>query len=367
MGPAFASAAGSELVFHVDELLKEAKERDASDLHLTANTPPVLRVAGRLTALDRYRPLTPGEIRRLLDQILTPRQREVLEKKFSVDLAVSLSGIGRFRVNAYFQRGSITCVIRRLADDIPSLENLGLPESVYGLPGLANGLVLVTGATGSGKTTTLAAIIDRINEKFRYNIITIEDPIEYVHFNRQSIVNQRELHTDVESFADALRSALRADPDVILVGEMRDLETIRAAIMAAETGHLVFSTLHSRDAVSSISRMIGVFPAEEQGQVRQQLSVSLKAVISQQLLPRADGKGRVLAAEVMMVTPAVSNLIRLGKQEHIHLAIETGIKAGMQTMEQSLEKLVKAGAVDRFTALRGARNPALLKEKLGLK
>ncbi|ACV63448.1 twitching motility protein [Desulfofarcimen acetoxidans DSM 771] len=364
MSQPFVEGTGSESVFHVNQLLKDSKERDASDLHLTSNTPPVLRMSGGLKVLDNYRPLTPEDIKRLVYQVLSPRQVEVLEQKLSVDLAIGFAGIGRFRVNAYFQRGAITCVMRRLADDIPLLENLGLPESVYALCDLPNGLVLVTGATGSGKSTTLAAVIDRINEKYRHNIITIEDPIEYIYFNRQSIINQRELHTDVESFADALRSSLRSDPDVILVGEMRDLETIRTAIMAAETGHLVFSTLHSRDAVSSVSRMIGVFPPEEQAQIRQQLSVSLKAVISQQLLSCAGGKGRALAAEVMVVTPAISNLIRLGKQEHIHMALDTGTKLGMQTMEQSLEKLARAGAIDHFTALKAARNPSLLKEKL---
>jgi twitching motility protein PilT len=355
------------VVVHIEQLLKEARDLDASDLHLTANTPPVFRVSGRLQCRDCYGPLTPEDIKRLVYQILTPRQAQVLEKRLSVDLAAGFGGIGRFRVNAYFQRGAVSCVIRRLADDIPLMEKLGLPPSVYGLPDLPNGLVLVTGATGSGKTTTLAAIIDRINGKYSHNIITIEDPIEYVHFNRRSIVNQRELHADVDSFADALRTALRSDPDVILVGEMRDLETIRAAIMAAETGHLVFSTLHSRDAVSSITRMIGVFPAEEQSQIRQQLSASLKAVISQQLLPRAGGQGRAMAAEVMMVTPAISNLIRLGKQQHIHMVLETGAQLGMQTMEQSLERQTKAGVIDKFTALKAARNPAVLKEKLGLK
>ncbi len=362
-----ASTSGSEKeeVLHIEQLLKETRDLDASDLHLTANTPPVLRVSGRLQCRDCYGPLTPEDVKRLVYQVLTPRQAEVLERKLSVDLAVGFGGIGRFRVNAYFQKGAVTCVIRRLADDIPLLENLGLPPSVNGLSDLPNGLVLVTGATGSGKTTTLAAIIDRINEKYSHNIITIEDPIEYVHSNRRSIVNQRELHADVDSFANALRTALRSDPDVILVGEMRDLETIRAAIMAAETGHLVFSTLHSRDAVSSITRMISVFSAEEQSQIRQQLSASLKAVISQQLLPRAGGQGRVMAAEVMMVTSAISNLIRLGKLEHIHLALETGTKLGMQTMEQSLERQAKAGVIDKFTALKAARNPSVLKERLG--
>ncbi|MGO0122392.1 type IV pilus twitching motility protein PilT [Desulfothermobacter acidiphilus] len=361
-----ARASSKRIPFHIDELLRETRDRNASDLHLTAFMPPVLRLAGHLTPLEEYDPLSPEDIQRLVYQLLSPRQREVLEQRFSVDLAVGLPEIGRFRVNAYYQRGNLAAALRRLADDIPQLETLGLPDSVYRLPDLTCGLVLVTGATGSGKSTTLASIIDRINCKHRRNIITVEDPIEYVHYNKLSIINQRELYTDVTSFADALRSALRQDPDVILVGEMRDLETIRTAIMAAETGHLVFSTLHARDTVSTFARIIGVFPTEEQTQVRQQLAASIRAVIAQQLLPRADGKGRVLASEVLIVTPAVANLIRLGKDEHIRLALETGGRLGMQTMEQCLARLVQERLIDLDTALNAARNPALLKEKLAL-
>lgn len=358
---------GNRPVLHLKELLQLARDQNGSDLHLTADMPPVMRINGRLTILEEYKQLSSSDIKDLLYKILSPRQIEVLEKRLSVDLAIGFNGIGRFRVNAYYQRGAITSVLRRLSDDIPQLEDLNLPDSVLSLPNLKNGLVLVTGATGSGKSTTLAAIIDRINEKHNHNIITIEDPIEYVHFNRKSIINQRELHTDVDSFADALRSALRADPDVILVGEMRDLETIRAAIMAAETGHLVFSTLHSRDVVSSINRMVGVFPTDEQTRISQQLSLSLKAVISQQLLPRTDVQGRVLAAEIMFVTPAISNLIRLSKQEHIYMSIETGKKLGMQTMDQCVEELYKKAFIDRYTAVKAAGNPTLMQQKLGLK
>lgn len=309
-------------------------------------------------------PLDGDEIRRLVYQILTPRHREVLEEKKSVDLAVSLGDVGRFRVNAYYQRGCVTVALRRLADDVPFLNQLGLPASIKSIINLRAGLVLVTGPTGSGKTTTLAALIDVINQTCCHNIITIEDPIEYVHFSRKSIINQRELHTDVPSFPDALRSALRADPDVILVGEMRDLDTIRTAIMAAETGHLVLSTLHSRDAVSSVNRIVGVFSPEEQWQIRQQLSVSLKYVLSQQLLPRADGSGRVLAAEAMVVTPAISNLIRLGKQDHLYMSIETGGQLGMQTMEQCLVNLFQARLIKKDTALRAAKKSSLVQERL---
>lgn len=351
-------------VSHIEELLLITRDFNASDLHLSSYTPPVFRIVGELEPLD-CDPLTPEEIKQLVDQLLTPRHREVLERDKSVDLAVGIAGLGRFRINAYYQRGSITAAIRRLADQIPEFDTLGLPPGVKKLSDLPNGLVLVTGTTGSGKTTTLAALLERINNTYSRTIITIEDPIEYLHFNHKCIINQRELNTDVNSFAEGLRSALRADPDVILVGEMRDLETMRTAVMAAETGHLVFSTLHSRDAISSIHRILGVFSPEEQNQIRHQLSVSLQAVISQQLLPRADGTGRVLASEVMYVTPAVGNLIRLGKLEHIATAIETGRKFGMQNMERSLLQLYKKGLIDYETAIRSARNPSLLKEKIG--
>ena len=347
----------------IEELVQKAAEMDASDLHLVEGTPPVLRVKGELVCIG-VQSLAGEEIQGLIYQILTQGHRDTLEKNRTVDLAINISGAGRFRVNAYYQRGFITAVLRRLADEIPKLDDLGVPASMKKIIDMRAGLVLVTGATGSGKTTTLAALIDAINKTHAYNIITIEDPVEYMHFNQKSIINQRELYTDVNSFSAALRTALRADPDVILVGEMRDLETIRTAIMAAETGHLVLATLHSRDATSSISRMIGVFPSAEQMQIRQQLSVSLKYVLSQQLLPQADGKGRVLAAEALVITPAIANLIRLNKQEHIYMNIETGNNVGMQTMEQCLADLVLAGRIDEKTALRAAKKESLVKARL---
>ena len=348
----------------IQALLREANEKKSSDIHIGTNIPPMFRCNGNLAPLD-VPPLNPQETQDLLFQLLSEEQIKTLKTKKSVDCAVSYPDIGRYRVHIYYQRGLLSGAIRKLSDYIPNLGMLGLPSSVEKLAETKMGLILVTGATGSGKSTTLAALIDLINERFSHNIITIEDPIEYVHYSKKSLVNQRELHSDVPSFADALRGALRADPDVILVGEMRDIDTIRTAIMAAETGHLVLSTLHSRDATSSITRIIGAFPHEEQTQVRQQLSVSLKAVISQQLLRRADQSGRVLASEVMIVTPAISNLIRMGKQEHIYMAIETGGKLGMHTMEQCLVELYKAGKIDFDTALRAAKSPALIKERLG--
>lgn len=347
----------------ITHLLQTVREKNASDLHLVSGMCPMARESGALQPLSDS-PLSGEQVKKLLCAVLTARQRQVLDENMSVDSAVSLPGIGRFRVHGYYQRGNVTAVFRCLSDHIPAFGKLGLPESAAELIHLRAGLVLVTGATGSGKSTTLAAIIDEINASSSQNIITIEDPVEYVHFNNKCIINQRELYTDVCSFSDALRASLRADPDIILVGEMRDLETIRTAVMAAETGHLVFSTLHSRDAVSSITRLVGMFTPEEQQQIRQQLSVSLKMVISQQLLPRKGQSGVVLATEVMKVTPAISNLIRLGKQDHIYMAIETGTSLGMQTMEQCIIRLVRSGAITLQTAERAAKNADMIRQRL---
>lgn len=359
-----AAGAQNSCPYSVVQLLQETAQQGASDLHFTNNSPPLARLKGELKELGET-PLTPEMLETLAREILTDQQMEGLSRERNADLATSHPQAGRFRVHAYYQRNAITMALRRLSDDILPLKDLGIPEVVGNLANLRDGLVLVTGATGSGKSTTLATLIDIINSGKRMNIITIEDPIEYVHYNKQSIVNQRELHSDVTSFADALRGALRADPDVILVGEMRDLDTIRTAITAAETGHLVFSTLHSRDAVSSVNRVVGVFSAVEQDQVRQQLSAALKGVISQQLLPRADGAGRVLAMEVMLVNPAIANLVRLGKIAQIYATIETCGREGMQTMEQSLLKLYQAGLIDKETVLRNGKNANTLKQRMG--
>lgn len=346
----------------MEELLCATVDRDASDLHLTAGMPPVFRMRGELRVMncDAY---GPEEIETLVNEVLTARHKEVLRTKKSVDFAISAAEVGRFRVAVYHQRGALSVALRLLAKGIPSFKSLGLPESVGRLTGLRDGLVLVTGVTGSGKSTTLATVIDDINARYRRHIITIEDPIEYIHQNNRCIINQRELHTDVPSFSDALRDSLRADPDVILVGEMRDLETMRTAIMAAETGHLVFSTLHSRDCVSTVNRLVGAFPAGEQAQIRQQLSSTLVAVVSQRLLPTAGGSGRAPAVEVMFSTPGISNLIRQGKDDMIYSAIETGAKLGMQTMEQSLLGLVEQGRIGLETGVDAARNGNLLKQR----
>jgi twitching motility protein PilT len=300
----------------------------------------------------------------LLLPIISERQEEVLKEKLSVDLAYSFDDSVRFRVNIFFQRGSLSAVLRQLPSMKLSLDALGLPTSIYDFVDLKDGLVLVTGPTGSGKTTTLAAIIDKINQKKSSHIITIEDPIEFVHVNKKSLVTQRELYTDVPTFSDALRDSLREDPDVILVGEMRDLDTMRTAIMAAETGHLVFSTLHSRDAVSSLNRMIGVFPIEEQAQIRLQLSAVLRGIVSQRLLKNMRDGGRVPAIEVMKSTSAISNLVRTNKLEQIYSSIETGGREGMQTMEHSLANLYKDSLIDRETAMRMAKNESVIKPRL---
>lgn len=344
-------------------LMQKTLDLEGSDLHLSVNSPPMVRVDGDLEILKMPR-LGDRDIDGLLLPILSQKQQQVLEEKSSVDLAYTYEEDIRFRVNIFYQRGSLSAVMRRLPSLKLSIDALGLPPVIHTLATIKDGLVLVTGPTGSGKTTSLAAVIDLINRHQSCHIITIEDPIEFVHANIASLVTQRELHTDVPTFAGALRDSLREDPDVILVGEMRDLDTMRTAIMAAETGHLVFSTLHSRDAVSSLIRMINVFPVDEQAQIRQQLSGVLKAVVSQRLLKNASGRGRCPAVEVMKVTPAISNLIRNGKVEQIYSVIETSGKDGMQTMEYALAMLYKEGKIDRETALKTAKSESVILPRL---
>ena len=344
-------------------VLKEAVDRAGTDVHLTAFSPPRIRIDGRLVPTERDA-MTPEATAAVAEAILTPLQHKVLDECRSIDFAFTADSVGRFRVNIFYEHGRIAVAFRKLSDEMLTLAQLGLPAVLGSLVELRDGLVLVTGPTGSGKTTTLATLIDMINSRYAYNIITIEDPIEYVHAHRKSIVQQRELHTDVRSFDEALRFALREDPDVILVGEMRDLDTMRTAIMAAETGHLVFSTLHCRGAGSAIERMVGIFPADEQAYIRQQLSASLRATVSQRLLRRRHSSGRVPAVEIMFNTSAISNIIRTGKTEQMYSAIETGSKFGMQTMEQSLCELYFSGAIDRETAIRAAMSPKLIEERI---
>ncbi|BAF59327.1 MAG: type IV pilus twitching motility protein PilT [Pelotomaculum sp.] len=334
----------------IEEILAATVKMDGSDLHLTVGMPPVVRIYGRLEALDMPR-LMPRDVEILINPILTPRQREELEKNRELDFSFSVPGLSRFRGNIMWQRGTLAVNFRVVSINIPTLEELKLPPVVKELAHLPRGLVLVTGPTGSGKSTTLAAIINQINEERCLNIVTIEDPIEFLHSHKKSIVKQREVGSDTHSFANALRHVLRHDPDVILVGEMRDLESISIAITAAETGHLVFSTLHTQTAPLTIHRIIDVFPSRMRSQISQQLAGCLQAILAQQLIPRADGKGRVAAVEVMLTTPAVRNLIREGKEHQLYTAMQTGRNVGMQTMDSALADLVNAGIISRETAL----------------
>jgi twitching motility protein PilT len=332
------------------EILLEVVDRKASDLHLTAGAHPMLRQRGRLVALENYPRLTPEDTREFIYSILTTEQRRRLETDLQLDFAYVVPGRARFRVNAYFQRGAVAAAFRLIPSEIVPIDALGLPPIVHELTRRPRGLVLVTGPTGSGKSTSLAAMIDEINQTREEHIVTIEDPIEFVHAHKRCIINQRELGNDATSFAAALKASLRQDPDVILVGEMRDLDTISTALTAAETGHLVFGTLHTQDAPQTIDRVIDVFPPEQQAQIRVQLSVTLQGIITQQLLPTADGAGRCVACEVLIPTPAVRNLIREGKIHQIPSVIQTGAAQGMQSMDSALATLVRAGTITQELA-----------------
>jgi twitching motility protein PilT len=339
------------------EVLLEVINRRASDLHITAGTPPMVRVRGRLSPIDGYPVLTPTDTREIVYSILSNSQRQKLENNWQLDFAYQIPGTARFRVNAYFQRSAIGAAFRLIPFDVVPLETLGLPPVVAEFAKKPRGLVLVTGPTGSGKSTTLASLIDVINASREEHIMTIEDPIEFLHQHKKCVVNQRELGSDATSFADALKAALRQDPDVILVGEMRDMETIGTAITAAETGHLVFATLHTQDTPQTIDRIIDVFPPSQQGQVRAQLSISLQGIMTQMLLPTADGAGRCVAAEVLVPTPAVRNLIREAKTHQIYSVLQTGGSHGMQTMDAALAQLVRAGKITRQLAETRAHAP----------
>jgi twitching motility protein PilT len=344
----------------IDELLEQMVARNASDLHVTVGTPPVVRVRGEVERLEEYGPLTPEDTQQVLYRILSSEQQKHLELKRQLDFSHSIPGLARFRVNVYFQRESIGAAFRLIPAELKTLEELGIPSTLHQLAEKPRGLVLVTGPTGSGKSTTLAAIIDEINRNRSEHILTIEDPIEFLHRHKRCIVNQREIGPDAVSFAEALRAALRQDPDVILVGEMRDLETIATALTAAETGHLVFGTLHTQSAPSTIDRIIDVFPAEQQEQVRIQIASSLQGVVTQALLPTADGMGRVPALEVLLPDDAVRNLIRQGKVEQIYSVMQTNTNRGMQTMEQSLADLIQRRVVDFEAGLTRSSRPQQL-------
>ena len=349
----------------IPELLELVLNRGASDLHLTSGSPPVLRLHGDLVPMTEYPALSAQGLRSMIYAILPQRRREELEQELELDMSYSLPGKARFRVNVYFQRDSIGAAFRLIPFEIKSVESLGLPPVVSEFARFPRGFVVVTGPTGSGKSTTLAGLVDIVNQERRCHIMTVEDPIEFLHRHKSSIVNQREVGSDTHGFAPALKHVLRQDPDVILVGEMRDLETIATAITAAETGHLVFATLHTQDAPQTIDRIIDVFPPHQQQQVRVQLSTTLQGVVTQQLLQTADGRGRVVATEVLVATAAVRNLIREGKVHQIYSVMQAGGRFGMRTMDASLAELVQAGRITNELAMDRSHDPEELTRLMG--
>ena len=344
----------------LEELLHLAGEQKASDIHLTVESPPVLRIDGSMVKLQTEK-LIQADLETFAHSLMNDQQAKRFAECGELDLSYSLPGVGRYRVNAFRQRGSTSVVIRLIPFVIPSPESLGLPPVSIELAKLHKGLVLVTGPTGSGKSTTLASLVDYINRTRACHIVTIEDPIEYLHGHKLSLVNQREIGNDTQSFTNALRAVLRQDPDVILVGEMRDLETIATAVTAAETGHLVFSTLHTNDATQSVDRMIDVFPPHQQQQIRVQLAAVLQGIMSQQLFPRSDHQGRVAAIEVMLATPAVRSLIREGKTHQLPTVIQTNAKLGMQTMDKAIMDLVQKGLISYEVAQEKLQSPESLR------
>jgi twitching motility protein PilT len=343
----------------INDLLKKAYALDASDLHIKVGSPPILRIYGELTPLTTEGKVSHEDATKMALSVMTPAQTEIFKKKSDIDLAYSVPGLGRFRCNIFVQRGTVGLVFRVIPTRIPTIDELNLPEVIKKISMEQRGLILVTGTTGSGKSTTLAAMIDLINSSRTEHVMTIEDPIEYLHRDKKSIINQREIGSDTESFSKALRQALRQDPDIILVGEMRDFETIQTSLVAAETGHLVLSTLHTIDAAETINRIIAVFPPYQHKQVRMQLSSVLKGIISMRLMPKADGKGRVPAVEVLVATATIKDcILDPDKTKSINDVIEQGaIHYGMQTFDQSLFSLYKGGLITYEEALRRATNP----------
>lgn len=347
----------------VEQLLMTAKEQGASDVHITVGVPPKMRVNGELLDLE-YPRLMPDDCEKIILSIMNERQVEMFKENGEADFSFSIPQVGRYRVNVFRQRGSVACAMRIVGTEVPKPEQLGVPQSVIDLYDKKRGLVLVTGPTGSGKSTTLASLIDRINDERNAHVITLEDPIEYLHTHRKSMINQREIGIDTQSYAKALRSALREDPDVILVGEMRDLETISTAITAAETGHLVFSTLHTIGAAATIDRIIDVFPPHQQQQIRIQLSMVLEAVISQQLIPTADKRGRVAAFEVMHATVPIKNLIREAKTYQISGVLQTNKKGGMITMDDAILDLYNKGMINSQEAVNYAQDMPYVEKRI---
>ena len=349
----------------LSELLHKLSEVGGSDLHITTGTPPLVRVHGEIRPLDGYRPLTSGETKQLAYSVLTDAQKHRFEENLELDFSFGVKGLSRFRANVFNQRGAVGAVFRAIPYEIRTFDELGLPSVLLELCKKPRGLVLVTGPTGSGKSTTLAAVIDKINKERHEHILTIEDPIEFLHNHKNCIVNQREVNADTHGFAQALRTALRQDPDVVLVGEMRDLETIESALRIAETGHLTFATLHTNSAVSTINRIIDVFPSMQQAQVRAQLSLTLEGILCQSLLPRADGRGRAMAMEILIPNSAIRNLIREDKVHQVYSMMQTGQdQHGMQTFNQSLATLFHKRIISRETALQRSSNVNELRDLL---
>jgi twitching motility protein PilT len=346
------------------QLLKTMVERGGSDLHVTTNSPPQIRIDGKLVPLD-IPPLTAPETKQLAYSVLTDAQKHRFEENLELDLSFGIKGLARFRANIFNQRGATAAVYRQIPYEILGFKELGLPPVVEEICSKPRGLVLVTGPTGSGKSTTLAAMIDKINRETHQHIITIEDPVEFLHQHKSCIVNQRELHADTHSFGNSLKSALRQDPDVVLIGEMRDLETIESALRIAETGHLTFGTLHTNSAAQTINRVVDVFPAHQQPQIRAQLSFVLEGILCQALLPKANGKGRAMAMEILVPNPAIRNLIREDKVHQIYSMMQTGqSKYGMQTFNQSLATLYFKKLITLQTALGRSSNPDELQEMI---
>jgi twitching motility protein PilT len=351
--------------FDFGEVLHRMVTAGASDVHLSAGFPPAIRDKGRIVPLEGFTAITPQQTREVIYSILNDDQRKRFENNQQLDFAYAIPRVARFRVNCFMQRGSVSAAFRLVPHEVPALDQLGVPQVLRDLTRKPRGFVLVTGPTGSGKSTTLAAMLDVINTEREDHILTIEDPIEFLHQHKHSIVNQREVGTDAPDFALGLRAALRQDPDVILVGEMRDLETISTALTAAETGHLVFATLHTQSTSQTVDRIIDVFSPSQQGQVRTQLSIALQGIVTQQLLPTADGQGRAVACEVLIPTPAIRNLIREGKTHQIYAAVQTSGAVGMQTMDADLARLVREGRITRKLAEQRAAVPEELKRLLG--
>jgi twitching motility protein PilT len=355
----------SDLQVPVPELLGKLLELNGSDLHLTAGAPPTIRVHGDLERLEAYPPLSPRALQGMIYAILPQKLRERFEQELELDMSYSLPGRARFRVNVFMQRDAVGAVFRVIPFEIKNVDELGLPPVVVDLARFPRGFVVVTGPTGSGKSTTLASMVDVVNRERAGHIMTVEDPIEFLHKHKTCIVNQREIGADTHGFASALKHVLRQDPDVILVGEMRDLETIGTAITAAETGHLVFATLHTQDAPQTIDRIIDVFPPHQQQQVRVQLATTLQGVVTQQLVPTVDGQGRVVACEIMVATPAIRNLIREGKVHQVYSAMQAGGRYGMQTMDMSLASHTKAGRITQQMAYERCHDPEELERLIG--